>query len=275
MSTDRRRLPFNGRVALIGLRGQVAAETFVPGEPVSVARALTPLLRAPGGTMDTQLHFGAPLTVIERGAKVCFVQCETDGYVGYADTGALGPRATASHRVSARSTMFYDAPDFKSPVRGDLSFNARVVGAGSEGQFLKTPDGWIPAQHVSPLDARPSDWVALAEMFLGTPYLWGGTSGWGIDCSSLVQMALWAAGRTCPRDSDQQRAELGAPIDPANGLRRGDLVFWEGHVGLLTDPLTLLHANAHHMAVAREPLDRALTRIGAQEFGDVLAYKRL
>jgi cell wall-associated NlpC family hydrolase len=136
-----------------------------------------------------------------------------------------------------------------------------------------SPVGFLPASHLAPLDHRETDFVAVAERFLGTPYLWGGKTNYGLDCSGLVQLALTACGIRCPRDSDMQERALGALVDMKN-LRRGDLVFWKGHVAIVRDPKTFLHANAFHMAVAVEPIAEAIARI-AGAGSEVTSVKRL
>lgn len=277
--TDPRRWPSNGRVALQSLAGQIAggadAPRLVPGEAASIALASASLMRQPDSGLDKVLLFGEPVTVIDKTATHAFIQCDLDRYVGYVGTAALGPRSTATHRVTAPASHVYSAPDIKAPTRDGRSFGSLLVGTGQDGSFLETPEGWVPLQHVTPLGAPAALPTDYAQRLIGTPYLWGGNTGWGIDCSGLVQACHLAAGLPCPRDSDMQAAELGEPVPEGAPLQRGDAVFWRGHIGLLLDAATLIHANAHHMAVAVEPLDRAIQRIAAQEFGAVLGFRRV
>ena len=265
MSLDRRLTPFSGRVAHVSLRGQVAAEAFVEGEPAALAVPLADLCAAPGGARDRQLLLGAAVTVLERRDGWAFVQAVADGYCGWLEAVALGPSESSTHVVAA-ATHLYPAPDLKRRETGRLSLNARVTVTGAEGAFLSTPQGWLPAVHLRPLGAPEADPVAVAERLIGTPYLWGGNSRDGIDCSGLVQAALWACGRDCPGDSDLQAA-LGRPLAEGERPARGDLAFWPGHVGWMVDAETLIHANAHHMAVAVEPLAVAAERIAAAGLG--------
>lgn len=272
--SDRRRLPFDGTTALETLRGKVQAQHFVPGEAATVARFAAPLWHRPGDGMDKEVVHGEPITVIARQDDYCFVQCGTDGYVGYLEASTLGPPVTPTHRVTARSSHVYAEPDFRSRVLDGRSFNSLEAVTETEGRFALGGAGWLPLQHLTPLDEPPDDPAELALRFLHTPYVWGGSTGWGVDCSGLVQAALLACGRACPRDSDMQAAEVGAVLAPDEPLRRNDLVFWRGHVGIMVDGETLLHANAHHMRVACEPLAGAEARILDAEFGPVTVRRR-
>ena len=272
---DRRTTPANARLAAAHLAGRVAAPRFVEGEPASVTAALADLLAAPGGARDRQLLFGEAVTVYERREGWAFVQAAKDGYVGYVAEDALGAPARPTHRVAARATHLYPAPDMKRRERAALSLGARVVVTGVSGRFAETPGGFVPSCHLAPLDAPEADPVAVAARILGTPYLWGGNSAFGIDCSGLVQIACTACGIACPGDSDIQEAALGVPLAEDAPLRRGDLLFWKGHVAWLADAETLLHANARDMAVAFEPLGAAIARIEAQGDGPVTSRRRL
>jgi hypothetical protein len=188
----------------------------------------------------------------------------SDGYVGWLPSGALGAIGAApTHRVSALRALAFPVASFKLQPVAALPFGCRVTIARFEGDFALTSDGqFLPVQHLAPIGTRESDFVAVAERFLATPYLWGGKTSLGIDCSGLVQIALNAIGVDCPRDSDMQEAALGAPVDRA-GLRRGDLLFWKGHVAIARDATTILHANSHHMAVAIETTAEAVRRTAA------------
>jgi cell wall-associated NlpC family hydrolase len=276
---DRRVTAARGDIAAAHLAGRVTAERFVEGEVRVVVEPTAPLRRAPApdAPLDTEALMGERVAVYETTEEGwCWVQLADDGYVGWMPSAALAaPAAAATHRVAALRTLAFPGPSIKVPPTRSLPFGARVAVARTQGMFAVTAAGdYVPAVHLAPLDVREAHLVAVAERFLGVPYLWGGKTACGIDCSGLVQVALGACGIACPRDSDMQEAALGAPVDPAGGLRRGDLVFWKGHVAIVADAATLLHANAFHMAVAREPLADALARIGASE-SEPTACRRL
>lgn len=270
---DRRLTPWNGRVAHVALRGRVAAELFTEGEAAGVAVPLADLCAAPGGRRDRQLLLGAAFTVLERRDGWAFGQAAADGHVGWLPVAALGEAVVPTHRVAAAATHLYPAPDLKTRETARLSLGARLAVTEAEGAFLRCAQGWVPAVHLRPLAEPEDDPVAVAGRLVGTPYLWGGNSRDGIDCSGLVQAALWACGRPCPPDSDLQRAALGRPLPEGAPARRGDLAFWTGHVGWMADGRTLLHANAHHMAVAAEPLATAAARIAAAGVGGFALHR--
>jgi len=274
---DRRFLPANGRVAASRLRGQVTAENFVDGQRRQVAQGVLALWddRA-GTTRQRELLFGEIFILYEDDGKTAFGQAEKDGYVGYVETGGLRDPAEPTHFVSSRATHLYAAPDIRSEAMTGLSFGSRICVSGAKGRFLQTCDNrFVPAAHLRGADQRLNDPVTVAEMFIGTPYLWGGNSCWGIDCSGLVQAALLACGIDCPPDSDLQETLVGHGLDRGDPTRRGDMYFWKGHVGLAVDCETLIHANAHHMAVTCEPIADAISRIADAGGGPVTARKRL
>ncbi|MEQ6249716.1 NlpC/P60 family protein [Sulfitobacter sp. HNIBRBA3233] len=243
-------------------------------EAAQIARPVVDLMRRPGGPRDRQLLLGADVTVMDRTDGWAYVQAAADGYCGFVRTTEVTAPLPLTHRVIAPATHAYLDPDIKSPDRISLSHGSRVAATDRSGQFIETVHGHIPAQHVAPIDTLVADPAELAALFIGTPYLWGGNSRFGIDCSGLVQAACTACGIPCPGDSDMQERDLGDPLDPHTPLRRNDLVFWKGHVALVWDPQTLIHANAHAMAVVFEPLDSAIARI-ARTDGRITARRRL
>ncbi len=246
------------------LQGVVRAERFEKTTVFHCAAASTAIRRAPDASAEQldQLLYGETFRVIETGRGWGWGQAGRDGYVGHVLLAALKPGAVlATHRVSALRAYAFSRPDLKSSPLALLSLGALVAVEAEEGRFLKAEgSGWIAAVQLTLVGQVETDPAAVAERFLGAPYQWGGRESLGLDCSGLVQQALHACGRWCPRDSDQQQA-LGRPVAMAE-LARGDLVFWQGHVGLMLDQQRLLHANAFHMQVAIEPLAEAVARIG-------------
>lgn len=223
----------------------------------------------PDAEMVTQALGGEVVRSFHEQAEFSLVQLETDGYVGWALSEALSaPPITPTHRVSALRTYAFSEASIKSAPLFLLSLNARIAADGEEGRFIRTAQmGYIAREHVVPVDAPwPDDPAAIAGRFLEAPYLWGGRESLGLDCSGLVQTAFAACGVSLPRDTDMQFALAGAPVpdwDQPGALRRGDLVFWKGHVGMMLDADRLIHANAHHLCVAIEPLAEAIARIAA------------
>ena len=278
---DRRLLAANGRVAHLSLRGVVDAVAFVAGEWAVVAVPLADVRDAPGGRRVRQAIYGERLLVLERRQGWAFARADRDGYVGYVADAALAADAVATHWVSAPATHLYRQPDIKLGEALPLTLGARVTVAGgaggpAPGRFVETDQGLFAiAQHLCPMAQPASDPVEVAALFLGTPYLWGGNSRSGIDCSGLVQTAHLACGIACPGDSDLQMQGLGVEVPAGESARRGDLLFWKGHVALVEGPGRIIHAAGHVMAVVIEGLAGAIARIEAQGGGPVLAHKRV
>ncbi len=275
MVKDRRLLPANGYAAAIELKGSVDAARYVKGIVKIVQQPLVNLTDEPRGERVSQLLYGERVRVIDDRDGYAFAQVERDGYCGYVVSSALGLDEQSSHWVAAPATHLYADPDIKAPPQTALFFGSHLRGLEEHNMFLKITTGhFVPKAHVQPRNSRYSDIVGVADLFLGTPYVWSGCSRWGIDCSGLVQQALLACGLDCPRDSDQQQS-LGRDLYHGEPFLRGDLVFWKGHVGLMASADTLLHANAHHMAVAYEPYAEACKRMRDDGVGDVVAKRRL
>ena len=273
--TDRRTRFATDRVAAEELRGKVDTPDFVTPWPSRVAVPSAFLYAAPGGPRDREVLFGDHLDVIDERDGWSFGRVAKDGYCGWIGTFDLGPDFRPSHAISVRHAHVYPRPDFKLPPALRLPFGACVSVGGVDGRWAETPNGWIHAGHLRPLDTPLPDPVAVAELFLGSPYLWAGNTGNGIDCSGLVQVPCLACGFACPGDSDQQETALGAPLADAAEPRRGDLMFWKRHVAWVADRDTLLHANAHTMSVVYEPLRSAVERIARQGDGPVTSRRRL
>ncbi|MFG1279322.1 C40 family peptidase [Xanthobacter autotrophicus] len=267
MPLDPRLTPARPDLASAALKGQVEAARYVEGDLRRVAVPVAPLRRRPASDapLETQALFGETVRVFEDDPEGwSWVQLEADRYVGYLPTEALAaPGAAPTHTVRALRTFLFPGPDIKLPPREALVLGSKVAVREVRGGFAVTPDGFLPIVHLAEPAEREGDFVAVAARFLGVPYLWGGRSSLGLDCSGLVQTALAAAGVAAPRDSDMQEAALGKALPLDAEPRRGDLLFWPGHVGIVEAADTLLHANAFHMAVAREPLAEALARIAA------------
>jgi cell wall-associated NlpC family hydrolase len=269
---DRRTTAFSGRLAHQSLRGQVVTEGFVPGEAMRVLWPVVALCRAPDGAMDRQLLRGDDFLVIDRQDGWAFGQSDRGGYCGWLAEGAVGVADAPTHWVSALSTHAYAEARVQARPLSWLSMGARVHVKGVTGIWADTDEGFIPAGHLRAIGDWATDPVLVAEAFLGVPYLWGGNTVAGLDCSGLVQAAWLACGRDCPGDSDLQRV-LGADFDGA--AQRGDLIFWKGHVALVSGPDQIIHANGHTMNVAYEGLEAAIVRIAAAEGAPVLARRRV
>jgi cell wall-associated NlpC family hydrolase len=230
----------------------------------------------PASELQDQLLCGEVFDVLETAGDWAWGQARRDGYVGWAELAALSPELTApTHRVAVLRTGAFAQPDFKAPTLGFYSLNALLTVEATEGRYARTAQGWFTAEHLRPIgEALEPDPVTVAERFLAAPYQWGGRDSLGLDCSGLVQQALYGCGRACPRDADMQEEALGRPVEAAE-LRRGDLVFWDGHVAWMLDGARVLHANAHHMAVAVEPLATLTARMRANGAGEPTSYRRI
>jgi cell wall-associated NlpC family hydrolase len=275
---DLRLNPYRRDIAARHLQGQVEAAQFVDGTVYEVIEPIADVRREPAheAALDTQALKGERVTLYETSEEGwAWGQLETDGYVGYLSANALGPAGPLpTHRVCVPRTFGFPGPDIKLPPMIALPMGAKIDIVRETDRFALDAFSWhYPLAHVASLSKRAPDFVAVAESFLGVPYLWGGKSSLGIDCSGLVQLALQTAGTACPRDTYMQESALGQP-KALTELRRGDLVFWKGHVGIASDSTTLLHANAHHMMVVKEPVTEAVMRI-KRAGSDVTGVKRL
>jgi len=266
---DPRVTPARPDLAAKELYGKVAAERYVEGSVYEVIAPQTPLRGEPrpDAPLSTEALRGERVMVFEINAEGwAWGQLAADGYVGWLAASALTPpELPPTHRVAALRTFVFPGPSIKLPPLEALPFGARLTIAETNDQMAVTPArGYVPAVHLAPIARYERDFVAVAEHFVGAPYLWGGKTILGLDCSGLLQVALKACGIACPRDSDMQEDALGTPIALAAALadpQRGDLIFWKGHVAIVCDRTNVIHANAFHMAVAIEPIAEAVERI--------------
>ena len=278
---DPRLTPARPDLAAKYLEGRIEAARFVSGEEFEISDAIAPLRSGPASDamLATQALKGERVTIYDRnGEGFAWGQLKSDGYVGWLPDRALAkPAAAPTHKITALRTFAFPGPSIKLPPVDTPVMGAMVTVVREDGPFVVTRDGWyLPRQHVGSIDRHAEDFVAVAEQFAGTPYLWGGKSSLGIDCSGLVQVSLNAAGTGCPRDSDMQQDGLGRILGLAESgkLQRGDLIFWKGHVAIVRDADSIVHANAHHMATVIENTRDAIARIKAAG-NEIAAIKRL
>ncbi|HWG03922.1 MAG TPA: NlpC/P60 family protein [Beijerinckiaceae bacterium] len=282
-SFDRRLVPARRDLAAAHLAGQVEAARFVNGRAMRVCDEVAPIFPQPSRdeSIDTQALYGETMVVYEHDVEGwSWGQLVRDNYVGYIPSYALQlERPEPTHRIRVPRTLVYSGRSIKLPVRGALPLGAAVSIISQDADFVEVDRyGFVVARHLAPIDFFEADFVTVAEEFLHAPYLWGGKTWLGVDCSGLVQISLAAAGRAIPRDTDLQERGVGNAIPYGAGgesLRRGDLVFWKGHVGIMRDAEILLHANAHHMCVASEHFVAARERILAKGGGELTAVRRL
>ena len=260
-------LAFRGDIAGEHLKGKVSAQRFVAGRFLQVRAGSAALRKAPDAMAEqvNQALFGEGFTVYDEAEGWAWGQLATDNYVGWMRADELGPPAEATHRVKVLRSFIFSRPDMKSVPLLAVSMNAKLaLGEVSSGFARVAGSGWIFARHASPVTEFETDFVGVAERFVGSPYLWGGRESAGIDCSGLVQVSLQATGRHVLRDSDMQEQTLGEKLETDasfSGLKRGDLIFWRGHVGMMCDSVRLLHASARDLHVEIEPLAEAVARI--------------
>ncbi len=277
---DTRLYAYRADLADERLKGRVVAARYVAAvqRQICIPLAIVHTQPATDAVQVTQALLGETVSVFDLKNGWAWIQLADDGYVGYVQHEALSDAVLApTHRVCVASTFLYPKTNLKSQPALPLSMNCKVCVVGEDEAYSRlATGGFVYSAHLSPLDAAQQDWVAVAELFLNTPYLWGGKGFHGMDCSGLVQVSMQSCGVAAPRDADMQEQALGNRllVNDLDGLRRGDLVFWDGHVGIMADEALLVHANGHHMMVVREPLRDAIQRI-AETGKPVTSIKRL
>lgn len=282
---DRRLHPVRMDLAAQSYDGRVTADRFVEGTEMRVTADRLDFRKEPrrDSSIDTEALYGEIVRVFEETPEGwAWGQLDTDGYVGWFPSDGIGLPGAATHRVRALRTFRYPGPDLKFPPLGLISMGSRVIVTGTATtrglDYARLDDGsFVVARHLVESQHVETDWVTVAEEFTGTPYLWGGRTSLGLDCSALVQLAAQAGGYRLQRDSDMQEETAGEKVvwTDLKSLQRGDLVFWKGHVGIVQGPDRLLHANGHTMTVSSEPLSAAAVRIAENEYGEVTGVRRL
>ncbi|HAF42444.1 MAG TPA: glycoside hydrolase [Sphingobium sp.] len=276
VALDRRVHAARGDLADLALAGTLFSAHYARAVPLTCVAPGTPILSAASPTSEavSELLRGEVFHALDVMTDWAWGFCGHDGYVGYVRRDALDVEEKRTHRIIAGAAPLFAAADIKSPIADYWPRGSRFSGE-AQGDFIACAEGFIHARHAVAIDERPQDWVAVAEAYLGQPYVWGGRGHRGIDCSGLVQVALGAAGMAVPRDTDLQCEGIGAPIGSDAALQRGDIIFFPGHVGIMTDGRTLLHANAHWMAVVREPLADVVARLVDTHVQPIIARRRI
>ena len=272
---DPRLTPANQNVACSSLRGQIEHTNFVEGQNYQVSVPFVDLLGAPGGKRNRQLVYGSKVKYFSETDGWAFIQNAYDNYVGYVPGETINLDTNKTHIVSVPLSHIFSEPNIKAKNIATLPLTAKVSGKKVENGFLETELGWIPVRHLQLKTKFATNPVEVAKLFLNSPYLWGGNTSLGIDCSGLIQVSMSLCGLRCPGDSDQQLAKLGENIEIDTTQEKGDIIFWKGHVALALNARQVLHANAYHMSTVIEELSEAVLRIKNQEGNDIIARKRL
>ncbi|MBH1998635.1 MAG: C40 family peptidase [Sphingomonadaceae bacterium] len=276
VALDRRVHAARGDLADMALAGTLFSAHYARAVAFTCVAPGAPILSAatPSAEAVSELLRGETFHALDVMTDWAWGFCGHDGYVGYIRRDALDLFETPTHRISIHGAPLFSAPDIKASIADYWPIGALFSGEADDG-FIACAEGYIHLRHTAPVDAHPTDWVAVAERYLGQPYVWGGRGHRGIDCSGLVQVALGQYGMAVPRDTDLQCEGIGNPIDSEMALTRGDLIFFPGHVGIMTDARTLLHANAHWMAVVAEPLANVVARLAGDHAQPIIARRRI
>lgn len=276
IALDNRVHAARGDLADISLAGVLFSAHYARAVELTCVAPGAAILTAPSASAEavSELLRGESFHALDVMTDWAWGFCGHDGYVGYIRREALDVKETPSHRIEINSAPLFSAADIKAPIADYWPLGARFAGQ-ADGNFIASGEGFIHGRHAV-LDSQvETDWVAVAERYLGQPYVWGGRGHRGIDCSGLVQVALGQCGMAVPRDTDLQCEGIGMPIEAGATLRRGDLVFFPGHVGIMTDATHMLHANAHWMAVVVEPLADVVARLSPDHAQPIIARRRI
>lgn len=276
VALDRRVHAARGDLADLSLAGTLFSAHYARAVPLTCVAAGTPILASASPTAEavSELLRGERFHALDVTTDWAWGFCGHDGYVGYIRRDALDVEEQATHRVTAAVAPLFSGPDIKSTI-ADYWPQGALFTAEPQGDFFACAEGFVHKRHAEPVTQEEPDWVAVAERHLGQPYVWGGRGHRGIDCSGLVQVALGRIGMAVPRDTDLQCEGIGTPIDNDARLQRGDLIFFPGHVGIMTDGKTLLHANAFWMAVVKEPLADVVARLATDHPSPIIARRRI
>ena len=271
---DSRLVPANETVGWKGAEPKCNAPNLVEGSVMTVKDSCATIFSSPDGSRMRQLVYGSRFRVLEEKNNFSFGFSELDGYVGYIRSSSLLKEdENCTHWVSALGSHIYSKPDIKDSYFRSLSFGSRLAIESITGDFYEIVDGgYVPKAHLKKLGKFYSDPTNVAKKFLGVPYLWGGNSCWGIDCSGLVQAALVSCSINCPGDSDQQE-KVFSPVKDRSSFTKNDLMFWKGHVAIIINSSSLIHANANSMSVAIEPILKVIERIKSNTGSDFSLYR--